>query len=72
MFEHANSMLQFSVVAFTSIFFLVDPFAVVPTFLSITAHDTPAGRRRSAKRAALTCFFVLTTFALAGDRKSVV
>jgi multiple antibiotic resistance protein len=67
MFEHANSMLQFSVVAFTSIFFLVDPFAVVPTFLSITAHDTPEQRRRSAKRAAWTCFLVLTTFALAGS-----
>ncbi len=67
MFEHAHSMLQFSVVAFTSIFFLVDPFAVIPAFLSMTATDSPAQRRRSAKRAAVTCFIVLSLFALAGS-----
>jgi multiple antibiotic resistance protein len=67
MFEHAHSMMQFSVVAFTSIFFLVDPFAVIPAFLSMTAADSPAQRRRSAKRAALTCFIVLSMFALVGS-----
>jgi multiple antibiotic resistance protein len=67
MFEHAHSMMQFSVVAFTSIFFLVDPFAVIPAFLSMTATDSPAQRRRSAKRAALTCFIVLSMFALVGS-----
>ena len=31
-------LLQFSLVAFTSIFALVDPIAAVPTFLVMTAH----------------------------------
>ena len=35
-----DSALQFTIVALSSIFFLVDPFAAVPSFLSITAGDT--------------------------------
>ena len=59
--------LQFSLVALTSIFFIVDPLATVPTFLAMTAHDSPAKRRRQAKEAAWTCFGVLSAFALAGS-----
>jgi multiple antibiotic resistance protein len=62
-----DSALQFSIVALSSIFFLVDPFAAVPSFLSITAGDTPERRRRTAKRASWTCFIVLSTFALVGS-----
>lgn len=58
-------LLQFSLVAFTSIFVLVDPIAAVPAFLSITAHE-PRQRRRVAWRASGTCFLVLSIFALAG------
>jgi multiple antibiotic resistance protein len=62
-----DSALQFSIVAFSSIFFLVDPFAAVPSFLSITAGDSPQHRRRTAKRASWTCFIVLSTFAALGS-----
>jgi len=62
-----DSALQFSIVALSSIFFLVDPFAAVPSFLSITAGDTPEHRRRTAKRASWTCFIVLSTFAAIGS-----
>jgi len=37
--------------AFTSIFSLVDPFAAIPAFLVMTAGDDAARRRRTAKRA---------------------
>ena len=67
MHESFNSVFQFSLVAFSSIFFLVDPFAAVPSFLAITADSEPARRRRMAKRAAWTCFVVLCSFALAGS-----
>jgi multiple antibiotic resistance protein len=60
------SIFQFSLVAFSSVFFLVDPFAAIPPFLVMTAGADSASRRRTAKRAALTCFVVLSTFALAG------
>jgi multiple antibiotic resistance protein len=59
-------LLQFSFVALTSIFFLVDPIAAVPTFLSITAHAGPEQRRHMAWRAAVTCFVVLSSFTIAG------
>jgi multiple antibiotic resistance protein len=59
-------VLQFSFVALTSIFFLVDPVAAVPTFLIITANADKQHRDRMARRAAWTCFLVLTSFAIAG------
>src|SRR3954471_22597880 len=65
--EAFHSVLQFSVVAFSSIFFLVDPFAAVPSFLAMTADSEPAKRRRMARRASWTCFVVLSSFALAGS-----
>jgi multiple antibiotic resistance protein len=60
------SVLQFSLVAFSSVFFLVDPFAAIPPFLLMTAGASPASRRRSARHAALTMFTVLSIFALTG------
>jgi multiple antibiotic resistance protein len=60
------SIFQFSLVAFSSVFFLVDPFAAIPPFLAMTARSDNAARRRTARRASITCFVVLSTFALAG------
>jgi len=59
-------LLQFSFVALTSIFFLVDPIAAVPTFLAMTADHDQADRRHMAKRAAWTCLVVLAGFAAIG------
>jgi multiple antibiotic resistance protein len=58
--------IEFLLLAFSSIFFIVDPIACIPTFLALTADDELARRRRMAKRAAWTCFLVLSGFALAG------
>jgi multiple antibiotic resistance protein len=60
-------LVRFSVLAFSSIFFLVDPFAAIGSFLAITAGADVARRRRMARKGALTCFIVLTGFALAGQ-----
>jgi multiple antibiotic resistance protein len=60
-------LVRFSLLAFSSIFFLVDPFAAIGSFLAITADADAARRRRMARKAALTCFIVLTGFALAGQ-----
>jgi multiple antibiotic resistance protein len=59
-------LLQFAFVALTSVFFLVDPIAAIPTFLAMTADDDQLQRRRMAKRAAWACLVVLSSFALAG------
>jgi multiple antibiotic resistance protein len=60
-------LLQFSLIAFTSIFVLVDPLAAIPTFLVMTSDSTPERRRHMAQRAAWTCFLVLTVFGIAGS-----
>lgn len=60
-------IVRFSVLALSSIFFLVDPFAAIPSFLAITSSADAARRKRMARKAALTCFIVLTSFALAGQ-----
>ena len=60
-------LVRFSVLAVSSIFFLVDPFAAIPSFLAITERVDPARRKHMARKGALTCFIVLTSFALGGQ-----
>jgi multiple antibiotic resistance protein len=60
-------LVRFSVLALSSIFFLVDPFAAIPSFLAITESADPARRTRMARKGALTCFIVLTCFAVGGQ-----
>ena len=61
-----TSLWQFWLVALTSIFFLVDPFAAIPAFLAIAGDEPLDRQRRLARRASLTCFLVLSAFALLG------
>jgi len=61
------AIVQFAVVALSSIFFLADPFAAIPAFLVMTADASPASRRHMAARAAWTCFIVLCGFGLMGS-----
>ena len=59
--------VRFSLLALSSIFFLVDPFAALPTFLAITEGADPVRRRRIAGKGALTALIVLGTFAFTGE-----
>jgi multiple antibiotic resistance protein len=59
--------VRFAVLALSSIFFLVDPFAAIPSFLAITENLDPVRRKRMARKGALTCFIVLTGFAVGGQ-----
>ena len=60
-------IVRFSLLALSSIFFLVDPFAAIPSFLAITHSADPARRKRMARKGAFTAFIVLTSFAIAGQ-----
>ena len=60
-------IVRFSLLALSSIFFLVDPFAAIPSFLAITDRVDSARRKRMARKGAITCFIVLTSFAFAGQ-----
>jgi multiple antibiotic resistance protein len=57
---------EFALVAFGSLFSIVDPFAAVPVFLALTAQVPELERRRIAGRAAFTAFAILSVFSLAG------
>ncbi len=61
-----KAALEFSLMAFSSVLFIVDPFATIPAFIVMTAEDTKAKRARMARQAAWTCFLVLAVFAVAG------
>ena len=58
---------QFALVTFTSILFLVDPIAVVPTFLAITQGETMERRQATARRACIAAGILLIVFAAAGN-----
>lgn len=60
-------VLSLSVVSFSAIFFVVDPFSAVPFFLAMTRADPAAKRRETALRASVAACVVLASFALAGS-----
>jgi multiple antibiotic resistance protein len=62
-----TAILEFALLALTSVFFLVDPFTVIPLFVAVTADSSELERRQVARRAAWTCAIVLCSFALAGS-----
>jgi multiple antibiotic resistance protein len=58
--------LKFAVVALSAIFFVIDPLANVPVFLSITGELTTHQRKSVALRAAFATWVILCFFAVAG------
>ncbi|MGH9683872.1 MAG: MarC family protein [Candidatus Acidiferrales bacterium] len=62
-----TQVFEFVLLSVTSIFFLVDPFAVIPMFLAMSADSPEAERRSMARRSAWTCAIVLCSFAVAGS-----
>jgi multiple antibiotic resistance protein len=59
-------MLDFSITAFVSILFLVDPPGAIPAYLALTTRYTPARRRKTALVACLTATLTLAGFAAVG------
>src|SRR5262245_29046592 len=55
-----------TLVAFGSLFSIVDPFSAVPVFLALVVGQSRTVHRRTALRAALTCLLLLPTFGFAG------
>lgn len=59
-------LIEFTLLAFGSLFVIVDPIAVIPGFLAITPNDTPEQRERMARMASFVMAGVLLAFALLG------
>jgi len=61
------TLAAYSLLAVSSLFAIVDPIAVVPTFLAMTAEDSPAHRIRMARLASIVAASVLLIFSLGGE-----
>ncbi len=61
-----RDLLSFALVSLSAVFFIVDPFAVVPVYLAITQSESDEQKRATAWRAALTSGLTLAIFAAAG------
>ena len=62
-----TELLQFALITLTSLLFIVDPIAVIPTYLVITDGESVKQRTRTARRACIAAGFILVVFALAGS-----
>lgn len=60
-------MLEFLLLAASSLFVIVDPIATVPAFLAMTPHDSPADRVRMARLACAVTAGILIVFAWLGN-----
>ncbi|HET9962248.1 MAG TPA: MarC family protein [Nitrospiraceae bacterium] len=60
-------MVEYAFFAFSSLFVIVDPIAVVPAFLSMTPRNSVAQRLRTARVACLVVVGFLTGFAVLGQ-----
>ncbi len=60
------TLIEYSLLAASSLFVIVDPFAVIPAFIAMTPNDPPAERARMAKIACLVVAGVLLGFGFAG------
>jgi multiple antibiotic resistance protein len=61
------ALLEYILLAMSSLFVIVDPLAVVPAFIAMTPDNTPEERIRMARVASLVMAGVLLAFAFAGS-----
>jgi multiple antibiotic resistance protein len=61
------TLTEYAVLAFSSLFVIVDPIATVPAFLAMTARDSIGQRLRMARTACLAAVGILMGFALIGQ-----
>jgi multiple antibiotic resistance protein len=61
------SLVEYSLLAISSLFAIVDPIAVVPSFLAMTPHDLPEQRIKMARLASWVTAGVLLLFTLLGQ-----
>ena len=61
-----TSLFDFGLLAFTSIFTMVNPFGITPIYTTMTSRLDPAEARKVAVKAVLTALVILTLFAFGG------
>jgi multiple antibiotic resistance protein len=66
LFRMEESLLQFGLRAFATLFIVVDPLGVAPMFVALTSELRDAERRRTLSRALVVAFSVTIFFLLGG------
>lgn len=61
------NLVEYVLLAAGSLFVIIDPLGLVPLYLAMTPHDTPAQRIRTAGMACAVAAGVLIAFALIGQ-----
>ena len=61
-------MQHFALLALTSVLFIVNPIAVIPTYLVITRTETTGQRASTARRACFAATCILIAFAVGGQQ----
>ena len=60
-------LLEYVLLAASSLFVIIDPIGLIPVFLAITPHDSAAQRSRMAGLACLVAACVLIFFMVTGQ-----
>ncbi|MGA8265751.1 MAG: MarC family protein [Ignavibacteriaceae bacterium] len=61
-----HSLFEYGLLAFTSIFTMVNPLGIIPVYASMTAEMSTKEARQVAIKAVSTAFITLTVFAFSG------
>jgi multiple antibiotic resistance protein len=59
--------LAFGLLAFTSLFTLINPLGTMPVFMAMTSELSVEERNRTARKASVVAFFTIIAFALTGQ-----
>ena len=62
-----NEMATFSILAFSTLFTLINPIGLTAVYLSIVEHYEAKERNRIALKGTITAFIILIIFSLVGD-----
>ena len=62
------NLLDFAILSFTSLFVIVDPIGLIPSFLAMTQQNTPQERVHMARLASLIAFGILILSFFFGKR----
>lgn len=62
------STLEYGLLAFSSLFAIVDPIAIVPAYLAMTPNDSIPGRLRAARLSCVVATGVLLLFLFVGSK----
>jgi multiple antibiotic resistance protein len=61
-----DGILEFTIIAFTSLFTMMNPLGIIPVYITLTSHLGPKAAKRVAYKAVVTGMITLILFAIAG------